>query len=654
MGAVLVRLAKIQIIDHENLAFLADRQQNKFENVKAERGVIKDRNGVVLSYTKDDISFMVDARMVKERGLEKISAKFSQVFGKEQGYYFNLIKTSGKNVFIEKKAEREKALILKDFVADGLKKIDDYTRVYPYGTLASHILGYVDLNCKGVYGIEKSLNEELTGKDGRLSIRKDVLGRMVTVNEEETFQSAAGDNVILTIDRRYQQILEKEIQNGLDKFGGTSAVGIIMNPNTGEILAMANNPTFDPNNYSKYTDDDRKNRIITDPYEPGSTFKAITMSIFLDNNLVRDDEVVNTENGHWKIPGATITDAHKSPKFTVKEVLEYSSNIGMAKLSERVDKKTFYKYLRDFGFGSATSVDLPGEANGFLKLPDAFSPYSKMYMSFGYEIMVTPLQLISAFSALVNGGVMYQPHVVSKVTDSQGNIIKEYKPEQLRRVLKEKTSAKIREYMVGVVEVGTGKNARLENVLVGGKTGSARKLVGKGYSKEHHSSSFVGFFPANNPKIVCLILFNSPVIGKDGGVVAAPVFKAVASQIIELDQSLVPEKTSIQRKNEKIQSWLASVSNDGGGIEYMDVPEKNESNGNKGKSFTGGNIMPDLQHKSVREVISLFNAIGLKYKVIGTGIVTSQSIEPGSQFKKGDICLIKCEIGNKLNKVSIN
>lgn len=653
LSAVIVRLVKIQIIDHENLAFLADRQQNRFENVKAERGVIKDRNGVVLSYTKDDISFMVDARMVKERSLERISAKFSQVFGKNSDYYANIIQASDRNIVIEKKAEHEKALMLKDFVADGLKEVDDYTRVYPYGTLASHILGYVDENCKGVYGVEKAYDKELTGKDGKLSIRKDVLGRMVTINEDETTQSSSGNNVILTINRTYQQILEKELKNGLDKFGGTSAVGIIMDPNTGEILAMANNPTFDPNSFSKFTNEDRRNRIITDPYEPGSTFKSVTMSIFLDNNLAKDNEVINTENGKWKIPNAVITDAHKTSSLSVKEVLEYSSNIGMAKLSERLDKKTFYKYLRDFGFGSPTSIDLPGETGGILKLPDAFSPYSKMYMSFGYELMVTPLQLITAFSALVNGGYMLQPILVSKVTDAQGNVIKENKTTQLRRVIKEGTSARLRDYMLGVVENGTGKNARLNNVLVGGKTGSARKLVGKGYSKEHHSSSFIGFFPANNPKIVCLILVNSPVIGKDGGLVAAPIFHDVATQLIDSDPSIAPEKSDIQRKNEKIKTWLASISNDGGGIDYMDAPEKKEP-ANNSKAYTGGNTMPNLQNKSVREAVALFNEMGLKYKVIGTGSVISQSIEAGSSFQKGDVCLIKCETGKKLNKLYIN
>jgi len=649
---VVVKLAKIQIVDHENLAFLADRQQNQSENVKAERGVIKDRNGVVLTYTKDDVSFMVDARMVKEKGIEKIASKFSEVFGKNSAYYAGLIKESDKNIFIEKKADHEKAIMLKDFVSDGLKKIDDFTRVYPYGTLASHILGYMDENRKGI-GIEKAFDRELTGKDGKLSTQKDVLGRMVAVNEEETVQSAPGNNLVLTIDRSYQQILEKELQNGLEKFQGASAVGIIMNPNTGEILALANNPTFDPNEYSKYTDEGRKNRSITDPYEPGSTFKAFTMAMYIDNNVAREDEVINTENGSWKIGTATITDAHKSSKLTVKEVLEYSSNIGMAKLSDRLDAKTFYKYLRDFGFGSATSVELPGEANGLLRTPDQYSLNSKKYISFGYELMATPLQLITAFSSLVNGGMMMQPILVSRVLDPQGNVIKENKPVQLRRVIKESTSAKIKEFMVGVVENGTGKNARLNDVLVGGKTGSARKLIGNKYTKDQHSSSFIGFFPADNPKIVCLILVNSPKIGKDGGLVAAPIFHEVASQIIELDASVVPEKTDIQRKNEKIKTWLAAISNDGGGIEYMDVPDKKDS-GNASKSFRGSNIMPDLMKKSMREAVTIINDLGLKYKAIGTGNVISQSIDAGSTFQKGDICIIKCELNKKLNKLSIN
>ena len=654
LSIIVVRLVKIQIVDHENLAFLAERQQNKFENVKAERGVIKDRNGVVLTYTKDDVSFMVDARMVKEKSLERISSKFAQVFGREQSYYINLIGESSRNILIEKKAEHEKALMLKDFVADGLKKIDDYSRIYPYGTLASHILGYVDENLKGVYGLEKAFDKELTGKDGKLSIRRDVIGRMVSVNEEETTQSASGNNLVLTINRGYQQILEKELQNGLDKFGGTSAVGIIMDPNTGEILALANNPAFDPNAYGKFSDEDRRNRSITDPYEPGSTFKALAMSIYLDNNVARESEIINVENGSWKIGSARITDAHKATQLSVKEVLEYSSNIGMAKLSERVDKKTFYKYLRDFGFGSPTSVDLPGENGGILKMPDSYNQYSKMYISFGYELMVTPIQLITAFSALVNGGAMLQPYIVKQVTDSQGNIIKENNPVQLRRVIKESTSAKIKEFMIGVVENGTGKNARLENVLVGGKTGSARKLVGKTYSKEHHSSSFVGFFPADNPKIVCLILVNSPVVGKDGGLVAAPIFHEVAAQLIELDNSIAPEKTDIQRKNEKIKTWLASISNDGGGIEYMDLPQKSDAREKKSNTYNGANVMPDLSNKSVREAISIFNKAGLKYKIIGTGNVVSQSIEPGTVFQKGDICVVKCEAVKKLNKLSIN
>ncbi len=653
LSIIIVRLAKIQIFEHDNLSFLAERQQNKSENLKAERGIIKDRNGVVLSYTKDDISFIVDSRMVNDRNLKKISDKFSSVFGKNSSAYVSLIKNSDKNVVIEKKASHEKALLLKDFVADGLKEVEDYTRVYPYGSLASHILGYVDEKCHGVYGVEKSFDKELTGHDGMLSIRKDVLGRMVTVNEDESVQSSSGDNIVLTIDRTYQQILENELANGLEKFGGTSAVGIIMNPNTGEILAMANNPTFDPNDFSKFTDEDRRNRIITDPYEPGSTFKAFTMSMYIDNNLVNENEVINTENGNWKIPGAVITDAHKTPKLTVKEVLEYSSNIGMAKLSERIDKNSFYKYLRDFGFGSATSVDLPGESKGMLKLPEAFSKYSKMYMSFGYEIMVTPLQLITAFSSLVNGGNMMQPILVSKITDPQGKVIKENKPMVLRQVIKKSTSDKIKEFMVGVVENGTGKNARLQDVLVGGKTGSARKLIGKGYSKDHHSSSFIGFFPADNPKIVCLILVNSPVIGKDGGLVAAPIFHEVAKQIIDYDASIAPEKSEIQRKNEKIQTWLASVSNDGGGIEYMDVPEKRDSGTTAGKISLSGNSMPDLSGKSLREAIAFFNRAGLKYKVKGAGSVVWQSLEPGTQLNKGDACVIKCETAKKLNKINI-
>jgi len=643
---LIAKLFTIQISKHEYYTLVAERQQNKPQSVKAERGTIKDANGEVLSYTMDNISFYVDRRMMTPQRVDTVVSVFSRVFDKQKKYYKKLIDDGFTNVCLEKKVSMDKAFQIKKNVIEGLFSEEDFSRIYPYGSLASHVLGYVNREMVGVEGIEKVYENELTGTDGMYTYERDVLGRILSIDEKISKAAIPGHNINLTINKTYQKILEEELSAGLQKYNGQSAVGIVMNPNTGEILALANSPDFDPANYELFPADSRRNRAITDTYEPGSTIKAITMSILFDRGLAKENEVINTENGTFVYKSVRIQDTHKHDYLTVRQVLEQSSNIGMAKLSDRIDKETLYKYLRDFGFSNATSVDLPSEADGFLKKPGSFTAVTKPFVSFGYEIAVTPLQMIAAYSAIVNGGTLIQPFLLKSLTDSNGKIIIQNQTKKIRTVIEKSTSNLIKDFMVGVVERGTGVEAQLPDVLVGGKTGTSQQLVNKSYSSSQHNSSFIGYFPADNPKVICFILINAPQVGQYGGLVAAPIFREVAKRMIETDLSLVPNKRKIERKQNLIDQLVADIKTapKKKSVSFSNVGDKSLANVSTRKIYNENPAaMPNLINQSMRDAIARLNEIGMQYKVVGTGKVVWQNLEPGSKIIEGSICLIKCE-----------
>ncbi|MAT58399.1 MAG: hypothetical protein CMF23_10555 [Ignavibacteriae bacterium] len=644
--AISVRLFNIQVRDHDKFKYYAERQQNRIYPIKAERGIIKDREGKVLAYTKDDISLFADTRMLTKSRRDTLASALSSVFGKSKNHYYKLFDSKKGNVLLEKKVSRVESLLLSDLVVDGFFKTEDYTRVYPYGKLASHVLGFVDQAENGATGIEKQFNDYLSGQDGRLLVERDALGRIVTVNDALTVPALTGAEVTLTISQQYQSILEEELEKGLNEYQSNSGVGIIMNPQNGEILAMASLPNYNPSSYSQFSNEERRNRILTDTYEPGSTIKGIVMAMLMDEGKVNPNEVINTENGSYKFLRTRIKDTHAFEKLTVQEVLEQSSNIGMVKLSTRIDDNAFYKYLRDFGFGNTTSIDIPGETGGRLKKPDEFSKYTKAFVSHGYEIAATPLQVITAFSAVINGGILYQPHVVKKVNSNVNNEVVQFDSKKIRKVISEKTSEKMKNLLIGVVENGTASLARLDDMLIGGKTGTSQKLVNGSYSSSEYNSSFIGFFPADNPQVICLVVIDSPKIGRYGGRVAAPIFKNIAERIIESDINFSPYRKDIKRKNETNKDFLIAEN-----LETENYVPKNEifitanySENSKEKEVENYSrtTMPSLYNKSIKESITRLTALGIKYKIKGSGKVIDQSIMPGTKLKEGMICELVC------------
>ena len=653
--AVLIgRLFTIQISEHEKYSKIAQRQQNKTTKIKAQRGLIKDRNGETLAYTKDDVSLFIDTRMTSKDEKEKIAKRFSSQFEKTAKYYLKKLNSANKNICLEKKASQEDVLNLSDFMASGYFTVEDYSRVYPYGSLASHILGFVDQELVGVNGVEKQLNQYLTGVDGYKYIERDVQGRIVTVNQKFSVKSEVGNNVELTIDRNLQKILEEELNKGIKKYKGESGVGIIMDPNSGEVLAMTNQPDYDPANYSLFSNQKRRNRVLTDTYEPGSTIKPFVMSMLLEEELTHEEEVINTENGKYRVKGATIKDTHKFKKLNSTGIISYSSNIGIAKLSDRIDDNLFYRYLRDYGFGNITSINMPGETGGLLKKPKYYSKISKNFISFGYEIGVTPIQLLTAYCALVNGGKLLQPYIIKSVRDADGNYIEEFSSNTIRQVISENTSQRVIEMMKETVSEGTGSEASLPNIEIAGKTGTTQRFIDNKYSNTDYNSSFVGFFPADNPRYIALIVVKSPKIGKYGGRVAAPIFKNIAERIVDSDKNIIPleknEKNiddSKYARNEETNRDIFTIS---------DLPDQNAVSNNE-KQITSseyGTSMPNLYNLTKRDAIKALNDLGVKYKIIGSGNVIWQSVVPGSGLKKNIECEIQCQLSNSKSKLRIN
>ncbi len=630
---IVVRLVNIQLINKDKYAQLAEQQQTSIEKIKAEMGLIYDRNNKLLVYNRNDVTFYLDLNYVKNEDEKKnIASRFSQATGKSENYYLSLINNSKGTIILQRKVKPEQLEKLRDLNHNGLYSVPDPTRVYYYGSLASHLLGYVNKQQKLVSGVSEFLSKDLEGIDGYRKVYKNSMGKIVSYDETEMQLPVPGKNIVLTIDKKYQSILEEELKNGLKQFQAHSATGIIMNPNTGEILALSNVDDYDPNFYWQYDDFQRRNRAITDTYEPGSTFKPFTFAALIDKDLCSTNEKIYTENGTYKFHKVTIKDVKPYSSLIAEDVIVNSSNIGIAKLAQRIKDDDYYKFLRSLGFGNLTSIQIRGEAQGKLKKPTNWSPTSKAFMSFGYEISVTPIQLITAFSALINGGVLYQPQLVLKKIDNNGDLVEEFKPKLVRRVISESTSSLMRKILSDVVVKGTAKQASIEFISVGGKTGTSQKLVDGSYSKSHYNASFIGFFPVEDPQLVILIHYNSPQLAKYGGMVAAPVFKKVAERIIEMDINTFEKYINDKYKQKILYTTLTSHKN----------PSSEISINSDEKKLPTIKVMPDLINQPLSEAISTLNRLGINYKIKGSGIVVEQSISPGSKISDNELCLLEC------------
>lgn len=535
--ALLYQLIRIQILDHKKYSKLALSQQYKKLEIPTRRGLIFDRNGVKLAESIQVNSVFADPLLVRDK--ERIAQTIANVLHLNTGKVLNLLNKQNRFVWIKRKITDKQAKAIKRLMLQGIGLRDEYIRVYPHGNLCSHVIGFTDVDENGLGGIEYSLNQVLSGSKGYKVVETDGLQRQFSTINGETVSARYGDSVVLTIDGEIQSIVESELKDSCLKWEPDSATAIVMAPSTGEVLAMANYPTFNPNFVQDSKQKERRNKAITDCFEPGSSIKPLIVCVALDSGYIKEDDMFFCHNGTYRVRKRVIRDIHPYDYLTIPEIIINSSNIGMAQIGMLMERRGLYSHLRNFSFGEKTGIRLPGEAKGIIRSLNLWSADSLISVSFGYEIATTPIQLITAFCSIANGGMLLKPQIISAITDFSGKRKRKKNkvPERIRRVISPEIAREVMTPILeNVVEEGTGRNAMLFEYSVAGKTGTTKKLQRVGnkikYSSSKYISSFIGYAPANDPRICVLVILNEPKNGAYyGGTVAAPIVREIIKKV---------------------------------------------------------------------------------------------------------------------------
>jgi cell division protein FtsI (penicillin-binding protein 3) len=526
---VVFRLIDLMILDHESMARRARIQYTQGEHIPARRGNIYDRNGSELAVSLERKSVYCNPDEVKDPA--RTVRLLYRITGKKKGELLRKVKAEKKFVWLARKIDPAKAEKIEELRLKGIWMLPDTQRFYPKRRLAAHVIGFVDIDNKGKEGVESRYDRYLRSQARRVALMRDARGNILYTGE---FLDTETEDIVLTIDEGLQSITESEILKAVKKWHPRAATAIMMNPYNGEILALANRPTFDPNNPGRYPAYSRRNRAITDLYEPGSTFKIVMAASALEEGVATLYSRVDCSEGYVEVGGRKIRDIHKLGKITLKEVIQKSSNVGAVKMALKLGPQRLYRYMRLLGFGERTGIDLTGESPGIVKPPQRWSGTTIGAVAIGYEVMVTPLQVLRAYATVANGGFLVRPHVVREVISPEGKIISRNDPEA-RRVISRKTALLLREALKAVVsDDGTAPSASVDGNLVAGKTGTTRLLDKKTgrYSREAFVSSFVGMVPADNPEFVLIVVIWEPKGKYYGGEVAAPVFRAIAEKAL--------------------------------------------------------------------------------------------------------------------------
>jgi len=550
---ITLRLFIIMVLEHNHLTKKAERQHQKTVIIEPQRGTIYDRKGRELAISVDlESLYGIPSEMEDP---DFVAAKLSSVLGMSHHSIEKRLEGNKGFIWLDRKLDPEKVKKVKALSLNTkeIGFITESKRFYPQRSLAGHLLGFVGMDNHGLEGIELAYERHLSGEKGWLILERDALGRYIFPPNHNYNPPSPGNNLILTIDGVIQYITEKELDKAMERWKAKSAIAIVMDPRTGEILAMGVRPEFNPNNIENYRPSEWRNRAITDLYEPGSTFKVISAAAALEEGLVKRGDLFDCSKGVIEVGGRLIHDVHKNGILTFSEVIQRSSNVGAIQIGMRLGKERFYKYIRAFGFGEKTGIDLPGEGSGKVREPGKWSGTSIGAISIGQEVSVTPLQLLRAVSAIANKGYLMRPYIISEIRDYEGRVIKGFSPQVVRRVVSEETSKRLTEILKLVVEEGgTGTKAAIEGNTVAGKTGTSQKIDPKTgtYSHERYVSSFVGFLPADDPKLSIIVVVDEPQGSIYGGSVAAPIFKEIAEQslaylripIMEGDQRVLISK----------------------------------------------------------------------------------------------------------------
>lgn len=625
---VSARAFYLQIVKHEDWVKLAERQHQKTVQLTPGRGAIYDVHGEPLAVSIEMDSCYAEPRNIED--MEETVANLSPLLGISRDELARKLSASRNFAWLQRRMSPEQAKRIRELGLEGIGFVKETKRFYPNSETAAHVVGFTGVDPEGLEGIELKYDDLILGNTGYLVTERDALGR--NVGQAMVKQSSQGGNITLTLDKNIQYITEKELAKAVLASGAKGGVAIVMEPRTGKVLALANYPNFNPNSFSQYSPWVLRNRAVADSFEPGSTFKTFLISAALEEKVIAPGDSFNCENGSYSIGGRVIHDTHKYSRLSVADVLKYSSNIGAAKIGMRLGREKLYGYLKNFGFAERTGIDLPGEALGYLRDRSQWFGVDLATISFGQGVSVSAVQLAAAMSAIANGGVLMKPYLVEKVTDSNGAVIRRFEPQLIRKVLSPETASTVSRMMEGVTaEGGTGMNGAVDGYRVAGKTGTAQKVdaVTKGYSVDKRTASFLGFLPADDPRLTIMVIIDEPKTSPYGGVVAAPAFSAIAQQ--SLCYLRVPPARgarptmprTIEARKETPQEMQAMVA------------EGTITDGNEGA------MMPNFSGMSMRQVLRVMEKRGINVKLLGSGRVVEQYPRAGDRIRPTDQVMVK-------------
>ncbi|HET7436668.1 MAG TPA: penicillin-binding transpeptidase domain-containing protein [Thermoanaerobaculia bacterium] len=607
---VVFRLAQVQLVRHEHYVARAARQQERTIQLNPVRGSIFDARGRVLAESVTAESVYADPQAVtNRRAVAKALAKIKGL-GITQRELEVKLSSGGGFAWIARQLPREVSDEVRKLGLPGIYFLDEHRRSYPRESLAANVIGYVGVDGDGLAGIEHSFDDEVRGTPGKVTLLRDARRGMYLVGGEGANRARDGHHVILTIDSVVQFIAERALAKAVTKYRANGGSIVVMDPNDGSILAMASSPTFDPNRFREFPPSSWRNHAVQDFYEPGSTFKIVTASAGLEEGLFTPSQILDCGNGEITIANVTIHehDGHQYGLLSFEDVIVNSSNVGTVRVGLALGPNRFYDWIRRFGFGERTGIELPGEAGGLFRAVNKWSMVSNASIAIGQEIGVTPLQVVRAVATVATGGKRIEPHILRQVIDDNGNTIYTPPRHEPVRVMSEKTAAVMNEILKNVVARGTGTEAHLDEHVVAGKTGTAQKATRGGYGAGMYVASFAGYVPADRPRLVMLVVIDEPRGGNYyGGTVAAPVFREVAEatlRYLRVPPSLPAREIGVERPLLAAFSQPRAAAHDGTGV-------------------------PDLRGLDARAAIAAATRHGLAVRAIGSGVVTSQDPQPG-------------------------
>lgn len=681
-AAIIFQLIRINVIEGENLRELWNSQTINYINIPAQRGAIYDATGSQLAANTVIYRIAVDPKApgVNHEHFAELSRILSRHTGKSPASYMNRIRTASSQsryMVLERSIDVDAYDEIIGMNARGVILEEEYRRSYNFGSLASHILGFVNHNFDGMSGLESRYNDILSGEDGLQQVRRDRSNRIFAYVGAPRKTPVQGYSLHTTIDAYIQAILEEELKQGVEQTRSNYGTAIVMEPSTGAIKAIANYPDYNPNAPASSGNENRRNYAVSDMVEPGSTFKLVTAIAAVEQGVVNFDELFETpENGQKMIHGQIMRDHDPLGTVDFVQAVAKSSNIAVSEIAMRLTPQVFYQYARNLGFGTATSIDLPNELPGRLQRPFEWSRVTLPWMSIGYEVQATPLQILQAYAAFANGGEMMRPYVVERITNEYGETVSRNRPSKVRRIAKEKTIEKLLPVFQEVVsDSGTASWASVDGLNIAGKTGTAQKYIDGRY-RNLYRASFAGFFPVEEPRYAIIVMLDEPRTSYYGGFTAGAIFKQTAKRIAGLDSDVRRSVTSQQQMEQALGPYAPSLI----GLEsemasklLSDLRIDFKTNG-KGSAVLSQNPapgeqiepgqrlvldlgefkdesvsedytrIPELRGLNMRQAANILKNLGLDVQMVGSGTIYNQFPESGELMRKGRTVTVRGKI----------